>query len=236
MSNWYPNNNPFLAPGVTGAGGSTGVTGPSGPKGETGATGGVGPTGLTGPTGAAGQTGVTGYVGPTGPTGAVGQTGANAPLQTKAYQSPSNVSINYNSLIIPSLASGFPSTPQISLPFQLSAFPTLPSASNWLVTSSWFQPLSTISSGFYYNMTYATTNPTSSGPFGQTSANQYFPSSGGTSNANLAYIGGNGVLFNTSLASNSVATINFYFKSASATANMFVNSSPIVNGSISASL
>lgn len=257
MSDWWPSGNAFLnkgATGATGAGGSsgaggsgytgvtgytgfTGVTGSTGVSGSTGPTGQTGPTGPTGSTGVSGSTGSTGSTGATGPTGLAGQNGQNAPIQTKLYVSPNAFTINYLSNYIPIAAAGFPATPQVTLSYAMNAFPTVPNASNWLVTSAWFQTLSTASAGFVYYMTYNTTNPSSSGSFGQTASNQYFASSGGSPTINLAYLGGNGSITGVSLTSNSVVNVNFFFRSVNTSSNFFITApSPVLNGTISAAL
>ena len=103
MSNWWPYNNPFVAPGATGT---------QGPQGPTGASGGSGPTGVTGSTGS------------TGPIGPTGLAGSNAPMQTKVFTSPTTCSITYNNSNIAPTNAGFPATPQISLAFPMSSFGT----------------------------------------------------------------------------------------------------------------
>jgi len=240
--NWFPGN-PFISPGYTGATGPSGIggtgitgitgsTGPTGIQGLQGYTGSTGIQGYTGLQGLAGPTGTQGLQGNTGPTGIQGPTGANAPTQTKAFISPTGVSIIYNSTSIPSLTGGFPVTPQISVSFLMNAFPIIPVATNWIVTVAWFQALAAVSSGFYYYMTYSTTNPSSAGAFGQTSTTQFFPSSGIT-----AYLAGNGIVSGLTPTSNTVLTINFYFKSASAASSTFVASpQPLLTGTISAAL
>ena len=107
--------------GLIGPQGPAGATGPQGPAGATGATGATGPQGPAGATGATGATGPQGPVGPQGPmgpqgpqgesgtndvlyasnTGALVDSGAIIPLTLNAATSGTTMSVNANTVILP---------------------------------------------------------------------------------------------------------------------------------------
>jgi hypothetical protein len=87
----------------------------------------------------------------------------------------------------------------------------------------------------------ATSNPSSSGAFGQTnSTNEFFTSGAvvvGGNDALQAYMAGNGALFGLNATAATVLTLNFFFRVTSTTGSPSLsatNTTPVI-GSISAS-
>jgi len=215
MTEWWPTN-PFRFPGQRGATGDTGAAG----------------SGTVGPTGTQGATGAQGSQGSQGPTGAQGQP---APIYTRIFKSPSEgITITDLSTNIPIT---WPATPQIAVSYNAPLFASLPTATNWLITMSWFQATTAAMTGMYYYLTYTTNGGPPPGlPFGQTSSNAYFASSGGNPSVVLAYFAGNGVITGFTPTSSSTITIYFWIRSASATVGTLSNTLPVVVASLSASL
>ena len=136
------------------------------------------------------------------------------------------------------LALTYPANPQISIAVPFSAFGNVPSATSWIITSAWFQQVNAggnVSIGLAYYMTYSTTNPTTSGAFGQTNAtNEFFPSSAVVVSGNdslQAYMAGTGAIFGLNATSSTTLTINFFMRVTSTTGSPALsatNTTPVI--------